>query len=175
SYKEWADYDIAKWKELGAKKADLVDAVKGLSLFPGALETIDTLKKRGMKIAIISGSLSIVLDVILPHYRKLFDEVYIPILEFKDDGTIGDIFIPEFAFHDKTHALLEICEKLDITPDETAFIGDHENDIEVLRRAGMGIAFNSKLDSVKEAADRIVNIPDLRAILPHVLKKKRGV
>ena len=44
------------------------------------------------------------------------------------------------------------------------FVGDSYNDIDVIRTAGLGIAFNAD-DDVRKAADVVVEGKDLRAIL----------
>ena len=47
---------------------------------------------------------------------------------------------------------------------QTVAIGDGANDLDMLARAGLGIAFNAK-PVVREAADAALNVPYLDAIL----------
>ena len=42
-----------------------------------------------------------------------------------------------------------------MTMDEVMAVGDSENDIEMLREAGLGIAMGNASDEVKEVADEI--------------------
>ena len=76
SYLQWAEHDIGMWKEKGAKKYEFLEALNGLKLMEGALETIHELKKHGLKLAIISGSLNILLEKFIPNYNKLFDDIF---------------------------------------------------------------------------------------------------
>lgn len=56
---------------------------------------------------------------------------------------------------DKSVGLRYICGLLHIPLEETAAIGDSENDIEMLRTAGLGIAMGNALEEVKKAADAV--------------------
>jgi phosphoserine phosphatase len=47
---------------------------------------------------------------------------------------------------------------------QTIAIGDGANDLDMLGRAGLGVAFNAK-PAVREAADTAVNVPYLDAVL----------
>ena len=49
----------------------------------------------------------------------------------------------------------EIAKKLSIKPEEIICFGDGENDIDMLRYAGLGIAMGDASESVKDAADYI--------------------
>src|SRR3989338_6983651 len=79
SYIEWAEHDIGMWKEKNATRQQFIDAMKkaGIKPMKGALETINAIKEKGMKIAIISGSLNIVLEYAFPDYKELFDDVFL--------------------------------------------------------------------------------------------------
>ncbi|MCH7772741.1 MAG: HAD-IB family phosphatase [Bacteroidetes bacterium] len=70
SYLEWAEHDINLWKEKGAKKEEFFKAISGLKLMDGTLETLNELKKSDIKLAIISGSLSVILEKFIPNYKE---------------------------------------------------------------------------------------------------------
>ena len=57
----------------------------------GAIETIETLKKAGLKLAIISGSINIILDILLPNYEEIFDDIFLSRLYFDEKGNINKI------------------------------------------------------------------------------------
>ncbi len=55
----------------------------------------------------------------------------------------------------KLIALSNLCEKLKINMKDVIFFGDGENDICLIKGAGLGIAMGNAIDLVKEQADRI--------------------
>ena len=59
------------------------------------------------------------------------------------------------AHINKGAGLLKACEAIGISPSETVAFGDSENDIEMLRTAGIGIAMANADQQVKRAADRV--------------------
>lgn len=56
---------------------------------------------------------------------------------------------------DKSVGLRYVAELLQIPMEETVAVGDSENDIEMLKAAGLGIAMGNALVHVKEAADAV--------------------
>lgn len=56
---------------------------------------------------------------------------------------------------DKGTGLRKIAELLGISPEQCAAFGDSENDIPMLKAAGLGVAMGNAMDSAKAAADYI--------------------
>lgn len=56
---------------------------------------------------------------------------------------------------DKWHAIKIVAERLGIRDEEIIACGDYNNDIKMLKEAGLGIAPQNALEEVKEAADLI--------------------
>ncbi|MCX7846089.1 MAG: Cof-type HAD-IIB family hydrolase [Dictyoglomaceae bacterium] len=70
----------------------------------------------------------------------------------------------------KGNAMLWLLEFLDIHPQEVIAIGDYDNDIDLLEKAGLGIAISNGSFKIKEIADYMaISGPDL--ILDEILKK----
>ncbi len=71
-----------------------------------------------------------------------------------------------FAYHitdaevSKGRALLYVAEKLGIDPRGFAVIGDSENDVEMFKVAGFGIAVANADENLKEVADLVMPSPD---------------
>jgi len=55
----------------------------------------------------------------------------------------------------KGHALVELARHLDIALERVVAVGDQENDLEMIRVAGLGVAMPHAPDPVKAAADRV--------------------
>ena len=169
TYKQWAEHDIALWKKSNAKKQDFFGAMKDLKLMNGAIETLNELKRRKMKLAIISGSLNIVIEKFIPNYEELFDDVFLSRIYFDENGNIKEIDATEYDMDGKALALKKIAEREKLSLGECAFVGDYLNDIRIMQEAGLGIAFNCVHEELKEVADVVIDKKDLREILKYIL------
>lgn len=171
SYVEWAEHDLNMWKEVGKKRKDFVSAIEdsGLKLMKGAYETLKELKKNGIRLAIVSGSISIILEHLIPDYKELFSDVYLSSIDFSDEGDIKEIKVTSYDMEKKADALREIAEKEKVELSECVFVGDHHNDVMIAKEAGFSIAFNCKDDNLREVSDVNILKKDLREILKYVL------
>ncbi|MBI2656328.1 HAD family phosphatase [Candidatus Woesearchaeota archaeon] len=169
TYLQWAEHDINLWKEKDAKKEDFLKAINNLKLMEGALDTLHELKKNGIKLAIISGSLNIILDKLMPNYEEYFDDVFISRIFFDKNGNMARIEATEFDMDAKALALKKIAEREKISLSECVFVGDYLNDLKIMQEAGLGIAFNCQHDELKKAADVVIEKKDLREVLKFIL------
>lgn len=169
TYKEWAEHDINLWKERNAKKHHFFAAIEHLKLMEGAIETLNELKKRGLKLAIISGSLNIILEKFIPNYEDFFDDVFLSRIYFDEEGNIAKIEATEYDMDGKALALRKICEKEGISLKDCVFVGDYLNDLKIIEEAGLGIAFNCEYDELKKAANIVIDKKDLREILKYII------
>ncbi|MDR1913725.1 MAG: Cof-type HAD-IIB family hydrolase [Clostridiales bacterium] len=55
----------------------------------------------------------------------------------------------------KSHGLRILCEHFNISSDEVVAIGDDDNDIDMLKMAGVGVAMGNASDEVKACADYV--------------------
>ncbi|CAM3327521.1 Cof-type HAD-IIB family hydrolase [Vagococcus fessus] len=119
--------------------------------FNPALHEINSLDDLGSDISnlsklLFSTSDSELLEEINQGLKKLALEVVYPdkwCLEVTAEGV------------SKASALAILADELGITQQEIAAIGDSENDLEMIRYAGVGIAMENAMPSVKEAAKYI--------------------
>jgi hypothetical protein len=81
------------------------------------------------------------------------DQVHTHILINKNyHGVILEFLSPESG---KWAALCAVAEQANVSPQEIIAIGDDNNDIEMIRGAGLGIAMGNASPAVQEAADRV--------------------
>ena len=169
SYMEWAEHDINLWKEKNAKKQDFFNAISHLKLMEGAIETLTDLKKNGLKLAVISGSLNIILEKFIPNYSDFFGDVFLSRIYFDNEGRISGVEATEFDMDAKALALKKIAEREKISLKECVFVGDYLNDRKIMQEAGLGIAFNCRHGELRKIADVCVDKKDLREILKYIL------
>ena len=167
SYAEWVAMDVSGWRDAGATRDDIVAAFGSLKLVTGVRETLAALHEHGCRLAVISGTLDIMLDTLLPDHP--FDEVYCNRIQFGEDGTILAWSATPFDMSGKSVALKAIAMREGIPLSRVAFVGDSDNDVWIAREAGFTVALNPKSDELEQLADAVVRSSDVRAILPHLL------
>lgn len=145
----------------GISTSDIDEAMDKISLNPGAVETATELKKQGYEIAIITGSF----DVIALKVKELInaDYAFYNTLEVDDGKLTGEVSGPLIT-QNKVDVLRQLVDEIGITLDECATIGDGANDLEMIKNAKIGIAYNAK-PILKENADVQINEKDLRKVL----------
>ena len=170
TYQQWADHGIDMWKKEGATKAGMIKVFENqIFIMPGAIETLRYLKKQGYKLALISGSIDIVLKHLIPNYEVLFDDVFINHLEFdKDDNLMRCIGTP-FDMDQKAEGMRVIAKREGLKLSECVFVGDNENDVHIAEIAGLSIAFNCKSDKLAEISDVVIEEKDMTHILKHII------
>lgn len=152
----------------GTSLDDIKNVIDNIPLMAGTKEAIAELKKRGFKIATISGSFEVIanrmkdeLDLDYAFSNKLHE----------DDGVLtGEVSGP-LINGSKVEILTDIMKMEGISPNECAAVGDGANDIAMLQMVKLGVAFNAK-PVLKDAADVIIENKDLRDILPLFEKDK---
>jgi phosphoserine phosphatase len=171
SYLEWANHDIGMWIEKKATKKQFFDALKknNVQLMKGAMETISALKKQGIKVAIISGSIDVIMEYLMPGYKDVFDDVFFSHLVFDEKGVLKSAKVTEYDMMKKADALKLIAKREGIKLSECVFVGDHHNDVKIIQESGLGICFDCKSDELREVADIEIKKKDLREILKHII------
>jgi phosphoserine phosphatase len=167
SYAEWVALDVGAWQAAGATRADMTAALAPLSLVAGARETVDALKAAGSRLAVISGTIDLLLDTLFPGHP--FDEVYTNRIAFDEAGRIAGWTATPFDMDGKAVALRSIALREGIELARCAFVGDHANDLSAARLAGFAIAFNPKDATLEREAGAVVRSRDLRDVLPYLL------
>ncbi len=133
-----------------------------LELNPGAETLIAGLKQKGIRFALVSGGFTFFTERLKAELGLDFAHANVlAIADGKLTGTIdGDII----TAHTKAAYLLELCETLNISPKQAIAVGDGANDLEMMKLAGLSVAYHAK-PTVRAQADTQLNIRGLDAIL----------
>ena len=133
----------------------------------GADELIDFCKENKIPIGAVSGGFE--QAVVALGLRRKLDFVRANNLEIEHGVLTGRIVGTIIDAHEKAVALKEFASQSNVPLSETVAIGDGANDIEMIRAAGLGIAFKAK-PALKDAADHEISqslaelIPLLRTL-----------
>lgn len=133
-----------------------------ITLTPGGRELIATMKAKGHYSALVSGGFTVFTG---PIAEKLgFDENRANILVEENGKLTGDVARPILGKQAKVDALIDISERLGITPADVIAVGDGANDLGMLQLAGTGVALHAKPVVADQAKIRIDH-GDLTALL----------
>ena len=140
----------------------LAEVRDSLVLTPGARTLVRTLKRLGYLVAIVSGGFSQITDGLVDELG--LDFAAANTLDVVDGLLTGKLVGPIVDRPGKAAALERFAASAGVPLTQTIAIGDGANDLDMLGRAGLGVAFNAK-PVVREAADTALNVPYLDAIL----------
>ena len=146
----------------GLPESALERVRSNVRLAPGARTLVRILKRLGYRVAIVSGGFSQITDVLAADLD--LDYALANTLEIVDGQLTGGLVGPVIDRAAKAAALERFARDSGVPISQTVAIGDGANDLDMLGRAGLGIAFNAK-PIVRQAADASVNVPYLDTIL----------
>ncbi len=133
-----------------------------ITLTKGAQKLIEELHHQGHKVGVVSGGF---IEVIEPILKSLKIDFYrANRLNIEKGLLTGDIDGPIIDSHAKRIALEDFATQEGISLEQTVAIGDGANDLEMIKAAGLGIAFNAK-PKVAAAADTTISNQDLSTVL----------
>jgi phosphoserine phosphatase len=159
-FKESLTRRVALLKGLDEKV--LSEAAQNLTLNEGAERVINTLKRLGYKIGIISGGFDYFGEYL---QKKLgLDYVFANVLEIKDGKVTGNITGDIIDGPKKAEILKTIARVENISLQQTIALGDGANDLHMISIAGLGIAYHAK-PVVKENAEESISSVGLDGLL----------
>ena len=171
SYKK--SIEIAKLLK-GMNSSELLQIFRNIPLQEHVEKVINEIKKKGIKTAIITNSYQFVADDLKS--RLDIDWAFANNLIIDKNIVTGELIInnkklvKQFdgcKIHSicKECVLIEICKKLNITTEEAIAVGDGLIDTCMIKKAGLGIAFNAP-QGVQKYAD--ISTSDFSIILKYI-------
>lgn len=146
----------------GLEETKLRQIAENLPLTEGAQRLIGILKKLNLTTAIISGGFTYFGEALKA--RLGFDYVYANQLEIKDGRLTGKVLGEIIDGRMKAKLLERIASKENINLEQVIAVGDGANDLPMLSKAGLGIAFRAK-PIVKKSAEQAISTFGLDGIL----------
>ena len=146
----------------GLSESVLESVAQRLKMTEGAERLISTLKSLGYKTAILSGGFTYIAKGL---QRKLgIDYVYANELEIEHGKVTGRVTGRVVDGQRKAELLDELAALENIGRQQVIAVGDGANDLPMLSRAGLGVAFRAK-PLVKETAKHSISNLGLDAVL----------
>lgn len=140
---------------LAGLNENIIDKVlkERITIAPGGRELVATMRAQGAYTALISGGFTAFTSPI----AKLlgFNEHRANTL-LADDGVLtGHIGLPVLGRQEKLEALEEITAARGVTPNDAIVVGDGANDLDMIQRAGAGVALHAKPAVAAQASIRL--------------------
>ena len=140
----------------------LEEVRQGLELAPGARTFVRTLQRLDFRLAVVSGGFTDVIDGLVADLGIDYSAANVL---GKDGGRLtGTLVGPVVDRAGKAEALERFAAAAGVPLSQTVAVGDGANDVEMLARAGLGVAYNAK-PVAREAADAALSVPYLDAVL----------
>jgi len=150
----------------GVSETVLTETLARVRVTPGARELIAAIHRADGKVAAISGGFCQVLEPLAKDLQLDFYRANT--LEITDGKLSGKTVGPVIDRSAKAASLAEWALELGIAEGRTIAVGDGANDLEMMKAAGIGVAFNAK-PLVRANADLVLDgksLEPLIAILP---------
>jgi phosphoserine phosphatase len=133
-----------------------------LPLSDGAERLVRALRRLGYRTAVLSGGFSIAADALKAQLG--IDYAYSNVLEIEAGKLTGRVIGPIINAQRKAELLDTIAQTEGVLLDQVIAVGDGANDLLMLEKAGLGIAFRAK-PKLRAAADLAISAGGLDSIL----------
>jgi len=153
---------------------EIIGVADSIKIVPDLIEVVTELKSRGYMVCIVSDSYDVVANYIK---NKIGADIALAYeLEVKNNRVTGEVRIPSYFIRNdkslcnhaicKSNALIYLAEKYGIKLSDIIAVGDSENDICMIKQAGIGVAFCSDNNLLNAFADKIIKKKSFKQLLP---------
>ncbi len=146
----------------GLTTGALAEVAGRITLNPGARTLIRTLRAGGVHTALVTGGFTCFAEVVARDCG--FDEIRANELLIEEERLSGAVREPILGPKGKLMALTELAGQQGLALAATAAIGDGANDLDMVRAAGMGVAYRGK-PVLRQAAGFRLDHGDLTGLL----------
>ena len=157
----------------GRSYDEFISVAESLPLIEDVERVVAELKKRGYIVGIVSDSYTVISEYIkhkIGAHFSLANE-----MSFSHGICTGEVHLPSFFFKNetsicqhntcKTNAVQAIARQYNIDMKNIIAVGDSRNDLCMILKSGLGIAFCSKDDVLREFADVAIEEPSFNELL----------
>ena len=153
--------------DLRGQESRLLDEVVAeVEYHEGVAAACETLRAAGVRLAIVSAGITaltgrVAADLGMDLHRA-------NTIHVADGLFTGEVDV-EVAPGDKARVFAETVATLGLDPGDVVAVGDSPGDIDMFQAAGLGVAFCPVNAETADAADVIIDVPDMRRLVPVVV------
>lgn len=162
TFQEWCEGNVDDWRRNDVTRDNLQRAARAIKLTTGADTLLRALNEQAIPFGVLSsgvGDLVRRLDTYEPSFVETNEIRYDDEVPVGVDAKVGP--------SDKGDALLAICERRDVSPEDIVYVGDSHSDTEAFAEAGVAILFDpdERIDDEDyELVDVVVTDRDLALV-----------
>jgi HAD superfamily phosphoserine phosphatase-like hydrolase len=171
THQKWCELTTNKFKLRTLREERLKKIARDIQLVPGTKDTLESLKKNGIRLYVLSGSIKQVIKLVLGDLYDLFDEVKANEIEFDGAGVIKRIIGTRYDFQGKAAFLSNLIYEQALSPLDVLFIGNSVNDIWASQSGARTLCVNPHMtnpDIEEHWSYAIKEMKNLRQILEYV-------
>ena len=168
-YEEWLRLDAALWQ--GTSRDRMETLFRQNPYLPGARETVRSLKRAGVWVAVVSTGLNVQAEQVqadLGLDRIVANEIF-----FEHGRATGQArcHVQEGG---KEQIVTQLQAEFGVEPGECLAVGDGQSDVDMFARVHVGVAVNPSSEEVRAAAHLVLPEPDLGSLLPRLRESRPG-
>ena len=148
----------------GLPVEELEAVARRLPLAPGAGRLLAALDRNGCRVAVVSGGFGWFIRRVAERFGLRFDHVCAHELVLRDGCLTGEIEGEVIDGAAKAAFVRRVMAREGLAPAQAVAAGDGANDLEMLRAAGLGVAFRPR-PILRERADHVIENFGLDGIL----------
>lgn len=147
----------------GVSKDVFEQTARHMPLVAGAADAVVGLRKAGFRVGIVSDSYAVAVEIVR---RRVFADFSVAhLMRFRAGRATGDVTLSPAMVHPRgcpEHAICKfnvtqhLIEQLGLDASQVLAVGDGENDICLLRAAGLSFAFRPATEAVRSAGKVVV-------------------
>lgn len=150
----------------GRASALLDEVVAEVEYHDGVAAACADLRAAGVRLAIVSAGISALTE-------RVATDLGMELHRANTIHVAGGLFTGEVdvevAPGDKARVFAETVATLGLDPGDVVAVGDSPGDIDMFQAAGLGVAFCPVNAETADAADVIIDVPDMRRLVPVVV------
>lgn len=170
THPEWCNLTRDAFRKRGLTEAHLDRIAAEIQLVPGVRETVANLRKQGVLLYILSGSIKAIIRKVLGDLQLEFEEIKANEMSFDERGNLREIVGTPFDFQGKAVFLRRLIEDRALSPESVLFVGNSCNDIFASQSGVRTLCVNPRFtDPANEAhwTYAISEMNDLKEILEY--------
>jgi len=166
-YMQWTESACNALKSHGLDEHTFNKIIYDRKITPGAIETLNILKKNNIKTCILTGSFEklalrakeeLGVDFYYAHCKLIFDA----------NGKLVSWNLQRTDYEDKAKFVRSLAKAINVDLKECVFIGDDVNDISGMKNIGLSIAFKAEKTKVRNVASIKIDEGELTEILKYI-------